>query len=77
MRRSIVHCYSQSRQSHCLRLELARRDLAKPFAERARQIAQSEGLDGLPIERYVRLVQEHRNNLRAVLSAVEAGEMLQ
>jgi DNA polymerase-3 subunit gamma/tau len=62
--------------SRCLRLDLARRDLAKPFAERARQIAQAEGLDGLPIERYVRLVQEHRYNFRAVLQAVESGEML-
>jgi DNA polymerase-3 subunit gamma/tau len=62
--------------SRCLRLDLARRDLAKPFAERCRQIAQAEGLDGLPIERYVKLLQECRNNCRAALQAVEAGEML-
>jgi hypothetical protein len=29
--------------------------LSKAFAERARQIAQAEKLDGLPIERYVKL----------------------
>jgi hypothetical protein len=63
--------------SRCLRLDLARRDLAKPFAERCRQIAQAEGLDGLPIERYVKLLQQCRNNCRPALQAVEAGEMLQ
>lgn len=62
--------------SRCLRLDLARRDLTKPFAERVRMIAQLENLDGKPIEQYVRLLQSHRNNLRAALSAVEAGVML-
>jgi replication-associated recombination protein RarA len=57
-------------------LPLARRDLAKPFAARAKQIAEAEGLDGRPIEAYVRLVQKHRQNLRAVLQEIEAGAMM-
>lgn len=61
--------------SRCIRLDLSRRGLAEPFAERARTIAQAEGLDGKPIENYIRLAQTHRNNFRAMLSAIEAGVM--
>lgn len=61
--------------SRCSVLALSRRDLAKPFAERLRTIAQAEGLDGQPIEKYVRLLQDCKNNLRAAFSAVETGVM--
>jgi replication-associated recombination protein RarA len=62
--------------SRCVQLTLARQGLAKPFAERVRQIAQAEGLDGRPIADYVKLLQKHRNNFRAAIVDVESGCML-
>ncbi len=55
---------------------LARRDLARAFAKRAREIAVKEGLDGQPIARYVKLANDCKANFRAMLMAVESGEML-
>jgi replication-associated recombination protein RarA len=62
--------------SRCLPLPLARRDLAKAFAERAQEIARAEGMDGKPLESYVRLLHKHRLNLRAALQEIEAGGMM-
>lgn len=49
--------------------------VAQAFAERAREIAQAEGLDGQPIGAYQRLLKECNNNMRAALQAIDGGCM--
>ncbi len=61
--------------SRCFPCYLARRDLAVAFAKRAKEIAVAEGLDGQPESKYLRLVQDMKNNMRLVLSEIQAGRM--
>lgn len=69
--------FSDPLMSRCLVFSLSSYGLKEAFAERAKAIAEAEGLDGQPIAKYQRLVADNKNNLRAVLSAIEAGEMIQ
>lgn len=62
--------------SRCQPVKLATKGVAVAFAQRALDIAQTEGLDGQPLSAYKELVNQARGNMRAVLQAIEAGEML-
>jgi hypothetical protein len=62
--------------SRCQEIELATQGLAKTFAARALEIARAEGLDGQPLEKYVRLVNDCKANFRMVLQKIEAGFMV-
>lgn len=69
-------CDSGPFASRCHCITLTNQGLAKAFAERARWIAQREGLDGKPVAAYVKLVQDCKNNMRAALQRIEAGVMV-
>ena len=55
---------------------LTNQGLAQVFAEKAKAVAEAEGLGGAELKAYVRLVQACKNNMREVYGRIEAGEML-
>ena len=62
--------------SRCVKPPLAQQGVAKAYAKRARDIATAEGLDGQPIERYIRAFNTCGASLRDLLQSVEAGDMM-
>ena len=59
--------------SRCVPIALEHKNLAAPFAERAKAIAAAEGLDGQPIGVYVKLAIDCKLNLRMMLAKIESG----
>lgn len=62
--------------SRCITIKLTNQGLANVFAQRAYEIASAEGLNGRPMADYLNLAKRCKNNLRAMLSEIEAGVML-
>ena len=62
--------------SRCVDIHLTSRGLCEPFAQRIKEIAQAENLDGKPIKAYTDLLKSCRNNFRLALKKVADGAML-
>jgi DNA polymerase-3 subunit gamma/tau len=58
--------------SRCQRIDLQRRDLAKAFAENCKRIEKLEGLPERPIDWYIGVLKQERNNHRGALQTMEA-----
>lgn len=54
---------------------MAQRGIADVIAEKAKQVAMAEGLDGKPLEAYKRLANDCRQSWREVYSRIESGVM--
>jgi replication-associated recombination protein RarA len=62
--------------SRCKQFNLSDQGLCEVFARRAQEIATAENLNGQPIEAYMKLAKETKNNLRDMLQRIEDGDMV-
>lgn len=62
--------------SRCVRIATTNQGFAQAGAERLMMGAKAEGLDGVPLDAYVKLMRKCGNNLRAAWMEVESGAML-
>lgn len=62
--------------SRCIQVELSETGLTEPFAARCKEIAMAEGLDGQPMEEYVKLARRCKTNFRMMLQEIESGVMV-
>ncbi len=61
--------------SRCIKIELTNQGLAKVFAEHCRNIATTENLNGKPLQSYIKLAANSKNNCRTMLQKIESGSM--
>jgi len=62
--------------SRCTVIKMQERDTADAYAAHLKRIAERENLDGQPVERYKKLVNDCRGNLRRCLQEIEAGKLM-
>ncbi len=60
-------------RSRCKTVAFTHQGLSQVFAQRAKEIAEREGLDGQPLEACVRLVQGCKNKMRQIIQETDAG----
>ena len=68
--------FSQPFADRCLCFRLTNQGLCEVFARLAHRIASREGFNGQDYPAYVTLVKKNHNSMRAVLQAIQKGEML-
>lgn len=76
LRDDVFGSFSKPFESRCKVFTFTNQGLAQEMAERAKTIAHAESLDGQPDAKYLRLVQDCKNNMRLVLQRIDACEML-
>jgi len=70
------HMDASPLMTRCCRIKLTSQGLCKAFAKLAKGIARHEHLDGQPIERYERLVNDDGGSMRGALGQIQDKRML-